>query len=91
VFTAEPVCSWAHFPCASCLRDRGCSAHPAFPAPSSLSEGKRNAKPRAISAARRLVAVIRDQEDWRDWTVHVSDSDDEIFVLPFAFVLGKPH
>ena len=48
-------------------------------------------KPRAISAARRLVAVIRGQEDWRDWTVHVSDSDDEIFVLPFAFVLGKPH
>jgi hypothetical protein len=53
--------------------------------------GQTKCKPRAISAARRLVAVIRDQEDWRDWTVHVSDSDDEIFVLPFAFVLGKPH
>src|SRR6476660_1351135 len=29
------------FPCASCTRDRGCSAHPAFPAPSSR-EGRRN-------------------------------------------------
>jgi hypothetical protein len=34
----------------------------------------------------------RDAEDWRDWVVHVSDDfDDEIFVLPFAFVLGKSH
>ena len=31
-------------------------------------------------------------EDWRDWVVHVSDDfDDEIFVLPFSSVLGKPH
>src|ERR1700737_4487882 len=29
------------FLCAACTRDRGCSAHPAFPAPSSLSEGIR--------------------------------------------------
>ena len=28
-----PVCSCAHFLC-NCTRDRGCSAHPAFPAPS---------------------------------------------------------
>ncbi len=34
MLTAEPVCSWAHYPCATCLRDRGCSAHPVFPAPS---------------------------------------------------------
>ena len=34
----------------------------------------------------------RSAEDWRDWVVHVSDdSDDELFVLPFVFVLGKPH
>jgi hypothetical protein len=32
--SAEPVCSCAFFLCASCTRDRGCSAHPAFPAPS---------------------------------------------------------
>ena len=31
-------------------------------------------------------------EDWRDWVVHVSDDfDEEIFVLPFATVLGRPH
>ena len=30
--------------------------------------------------------------DWRDWVMHVSDDQgDELFVLPFAFVLGKPH
>jgi hypothetical protein len=29
-----PVCSCAHFLRAYCTRDRGCSAHPAFPAPS---------------------------------------------------------
>jgi hypothetical protein len=31
-------------------------------------------------------------EDWRDWTLHVSDDlNDEIFVLPFSSMLGKPH
>jgi hypothetical protein len=31
-------------------------------------------------------------EDWRDWTLHVSDDlDDEIFALPFSSVLGKSH
>jgi len=25
------------FPCASCTRNRGCSAHPVFPAPSSVT------------------------------------------------------
>src|ERR1700709_1438647 len=36
VFTAEPVCSWAAYAFATRLRDRGCSAHPVFPAPSLL-------------------------------------------------------
>ena len=35
--SAEPVCSCALFICAFCTRDRGCSAHPAFPAPSCSS------------------------------------------------------
>ena len=40
----------------------------------------------------RSLIMERSAEDWRDWVVHVSDDfDDEIFVLPFAFVLGKPH
>jgi hypothetical protein len=31
-------------------------------------------------------------EDWRDWVLHVSDDlGDELFVVPFVFVLGKPH
>ena len=40
----------------------------------------------------RSLIMERSAEDWRDWVVHVSDDfDEEIFVLPFAFVLGKPH
>jgi len=31
-------------------------------------------------------------EDWRGWVLHVSDKDgEEIFTLPFASLLGKPH
>jgi len=31
-------------------------------------------------------------EDWRDWVLHVSDDiGEEIFCLPFASLLGKPH
>jgi hypothetical protein len=31
-------------------------------------------------------------EDWRDWVLHVNDDlGDELFVVPFAFVLGKPQ
>jgi hypothetical protein len=45
----------------------------------------------AIRRARSLIASTS-LEDWRDWVLHVSDeTGDEIFVLPFAFVLGKPH
>src|SRR3977135_621610 len=40
------------FVCASCTRDRGCSAHPAFPPPSTFSEGETLRKPRAFHAAR---------------------------------------
>ena len=30
--------------------------------------------------------------DWRDWVLHVSDeAGEEIVVLPFASVLGKPN
>lgn len=48
------------------------------------------ARDRAVGIVQSLI-MQRDAEDWRDWSIHVSDSDDEIFVLPFAFVLGKPH
>src|SRR5215204_6830893 len=43
------VCS---FVCANRTRDRGCSKHPVFPAPSVFEEGKRRCKPRAVHAAR---------------------------------------
>jgi len=34
----------------------------------------------------------RSAEDWRDWALHVSDDQgDELFIVPFALVLGKPH
>ena len=34
----------------------------------------------------------RSLEDWRDWVLHVSDDQgDELFAVPFTFVLGKPH
>ncbi len=39
------------FVCANRTRDRGCSKHPVFPAPSDF-EGKVNSKPRAQCAAR---------------------------------------
>jgi hypothetical protein len=36
--------------------------------------------------------MLQDPEDWRDWTLHVSDDlDQEIFALSFSSVLGKPH
>jgi hypothetical protein len=34
----------------------------------------------------------RSLDDWRDWVLHVSDAQgDELFVVPFMFVLGKPN
>src|SRR5215207_8500499 len=41
------VCS---FVCANRTRDRGCSKHPVFPAPSIFEEGRRRRKPRAITS-----------------------------------------
>jgi hypothetical protein len=46
-----PVCSCAVFVCANRTRDRGCSKHPVFPAPSE-KEGERRCKPRAVHVAR---------------------------------------
>ena len=40
----------------------------------------------------RSLTTARSLEDWRRWVLHVSDDlGDELFVVPFAFVLGKPH
>jgi len=49
----------------------------------------------ARDLATRVVQSVtgeRALEDWRDWVVHVSDDQgDELFVMPFSLVLGKPH
>ena len=70
-----------------CSSSRGVRTHRFGQAVSDLAE----ARDRAACIVRSLI-MGRDAEDWRDWVVHVSDDfDEEIFVLPFAFVLGKPH
>jgi hypothetical protein len=34
----------------------------------------------------------RSLEDWRGGVPHVNDDlGDELFIVPFAFMLGKPH
>jgi hypothetical protein len=52
-----------------------------------------------LAAAREHAALVMrsmisapSMEDWRGWVLHVSDDlGDEILVLPFASMLGKPH
>jgi Domain of unknown function (DUF6894) len=40
----------------------------------------------------RSFTTARGFEDWRGWVLRVNDDlGDELFVVPFAFVLGKPH
>jgi Domain of unknown function (DUF6894) len=46
------------------------------------------------SAARvvRSLVTAPSLEDWRQWSLHASDDlGDEIFVIPFTSILGKPH
>lgn len=50
-----------------------------------------DASEQATSVMRSLVTAPN-LEDWRGWVLHVSDeAGEEIFVLPFASVIGKPH
>ena len=40
----------------------------------------------------RSMVMTPSAEDWRDWALHVTDEiGSEIFVLPFAAVLGRLH
>jgi len=44
---------------------------------------------RATSLVRSLIATPS-ADDWREWTVHVSDeAGDEIFAIPFSSQLGR--
>ena len=70
-----------------CSNDREVRIDQAGALVSDLTE----ARDRAATVVRSLI-MEESAEDWRDWVVHVSDDfDDELFVLPFAFVLGKAH
>jgi hypothetical protein len=49
------------------------------------------ARERAIRVVREFV-TSRGLEDWRAWTLRVSDADgEEIFLMPFSCVIGRPH
>jgi hypothetical protein len=49
------------------------------------------ARDRAASVVRSLTTA-RSAEDWRGWILHVNDGlGEELFVVPFAFVLGNPN
>ena len=46
---------------------------------------------RAQQIVRKFISSDR-PDDWRSWTLHVTDDQgDEIFVMPFACMLGKVH
>ena len=50
-----------------------------------------DARARAVAIVRSLI-MTPTSEDWRDWVMHVSDEfGEEIFIFPFAFLLGKPN
>lgn len=45
----------------------------------------------AIQVIRGYVDTLS-PDDWRAWTLHASDENgDEIFLMPFAYVLGRLH
>lgn len=50
-----------------------------------------DARDYAVRVARSLVA-IPNSRDWREcWLKVVDDLGDELFVVPFASIIGKPH
>jgi hypothetical protein len=50
-----------------------------------------DARARAFQVIKAIIAS-EGPEDWREWTVHVSDDDgEELLLVPFTSVLGKPH
>ena len=54
-------------------------------------DGLTEARDHATGFVRSLIDAPN-AEDWRDWVLHVSDEHGmEIFAVPFASVLGKPH
>ena len=49
------------------------------------------AREHAVCLAKSLI-MTPSAEDWRGWVLHITDDDgEEIFEVPFATLLGKPH
>ena len=70
-----------------CSSDRGVLIDQCGAAVENLVE----ARDRAAGVVRSLI-VANSAKDCRDWVLRVSDDlGIEIFVVPFAFVLGRPH
>ena len=50
-----------------------------------------DARNQAAGVVRSFI-MAANAEDWRDWMLHVSDDlGEEIFVVPFASLLGRLH
>ncbi|MGH8262007.1 MAG: DUF6894 family protein [Steroidobacteraceae bacterium] len=50
-----------------------------------------DARARAFQIIQAIVTSAG-PEDWRDWSVYVSDDEgEEVLLVPFSTVLGKPH
>jgi hypothetical protein len=50
-----------------------------------------DARARAFQIIQAMVTSAG-PEDWRDWSVHVrNDEGEELLLVPFSSVLGKPH
>jgi hypothetical protein len=63
-----------------------------------LPDGYTVAVEHLTEACELAVQIIRSHiklpgpQDWRSFLLHVCDElGDELFVVPFAFVLGRPH
>lgn len=70
-----------------CCNAQGISMERCSAAVSDLAEAREH----AAGVVRSLI-MKPGSEDWRDWFLHVNDDlGEEIFVMPFASVLGKPH
>ena len=45
----------------------------------------------AVNVMRSIIAAPN-LEDWRGWVLHIGDdTGEDIFSIPFASMLGKPH
>jgi hypothetical protein len=50
-----------------------------------------DARARAFQIIQAIVTSAG-PEDWRDWSVHVRDDEgEELLLVPFSSVIGKPH